>query len=186
MSVNSVITSHSVFHIERNGGRQVNVLKLHSVWKTQIQPFWCHWLESESQKVRTIRHPQSSWWARVDLLSPPFVRLILFVPHPFSHKGPLLVFFSPLINSINSKTHMGYRNHVWKSLIQFTIFFPLSLGGAQQTIQTSMIHKHLLLMEKIPSSLSEKSQLRVIYRCQLKSRWLKKWFLLRKPQFLNL
>lgn len=83
-------------------------------------------LGSQSRKPQTIKHPQFSWWARVDRLGPPFVCACLYVAHPSCHKGPLLVLFS--LQKILSVT-----KHTWGIAVMFesSWFSVLFLSGEQ-------------------------------------------------------
>lgn len=80
-----------------------------------------------------MRHPQPSWWARVDELSPPLVRCFLYSPHPSRHKGPPQVYYPSQILSVKNHKRGGCCSDVGKRLIQFVWFFLVSKNVSRGT-----------------------------------------------------
>lgn len=110
------LLSLSVFYIERNGGRRFNMIKPNCIWekiKTQIQPFHCYRLGSESQTQQTIRHFQPSQWAHsVDQHSPSFclVSSLCLTSSP-SQKSPVGLYYPLRILSV--------PKHAWGTAKRF-------------------------------------------------------------------
>lgn len=185
-----------MFYTERNGGRGFNRVKPNSIrGEKGRQPFCCEWFGTQSQMLQTMRHPQVFRGGPV-LISPVLLLCArFFMSHILSvTKVPCRSLIFPCKSYQFQNTHGVLRRcleEVDSICLGFFFSFFLSVflsffWGAGHAIQTSMwIHKHLLLMKKIPKkvwrNMERKSFLVcAICRCQLRRRRLRNGSILRK------
>lgn len=154
---------------ERNGGRCLNVVKPISIWGEKKGPNtaillllpWLTVTDAANYETSSVFMVGLCWSAQSSFC----VLLSLCPTSSPSQKSPAGLYFPLQILSVPKHTR-GIAMMFGSSWFNLLVFFV----GAGHTIQTSMwIHKHLLLMEKIPKRLG--SLVWAIYCCQLQC-WL--------------
>lgn len=154
----SSLLSLSVFYIERNGGRGFNMVKPNSIWGEKKDPntailllqTWLTVIDSANYETSSVFIVGPVLISSVLLLCAFF----LYVPHPLHRKSPLQVSIILCESYQFQNTHRVLRRCL--EVVDSICLFLWQIMRAGYAIQTSTwIHKHLLLMEKIPKRLTE-------------------------------